>query len=71
MEVKQARLIADRSVEIAKTDQNFRVFRRAVEFAAGCRAPGVTLKPGVEQPAASDGGWQTSVEALKACVAAA
>jgi sugar phosphate isomerase/epimerase len=52
-------------------DENSRVFRRVVEFAAGCNAPGITLKPGVRQPAAPDGGWQAAIEVLKEYAAAA
>jgi sugar phosphate isomerase/epimerase len=51
--------------------ENAQRFRQVVEFAAGCNAPGITLKPGIGQPSMPDGGWQTSVEALKEYVAAA
>jgi sugar phosphate isomerase/epimerase len=51
--------------------ENARMFRRVVEFAAGCQAPGITLKPGVAQPSQPDGGWRSSVETLRQLAAAA
>ena len=52
-------------------EQNGRMFRRVVEFAKGCEASGITLKPGVVQPSSPDGGWQASIDALKEYAATA
>jgi sugar phosphate isomerase/epimerase len=52
-------------------EENAKMFRSVVEFAVGCQAPGITLKPGIGQPSTADEGWQASVEALKEYAAAA
>jgi len=58
-------------LDVRHREENTRTVRAVLELAEGCGAPGVTLKPGIAQPAAQDGGWRASLDALMEYVALA